>query len=133
VDKGGEAFSEVLRNLIAEGRTYTAVQYQRALEDTRNFSRALAEYLEDCNAIITPAAPGVAPKGLNATGSPIFSTLWTLSGLPTLSLPLLEGEGGLPIGVQLVGAPRDDARLLRTANWLVKQTMPKGRRRIAGA
>jgi len=35
-----------------------------------------------------------------------------------VTLPLLQGEGGLPIGVQLVGAFGDDARLLRTANWL---------------
>jgi Asp-tRNA(Asn)/Glu-tRNA(Gln) amidotransferase A subunit family amidase len=35
-------------------------------------------------------------------------------------LPLLSGEKGLPIGVQLVGARGDDERLLRTANWLVR-------------
>ena len=44
--------------------------------------------------------------------------LWTLAGLPAVSLPLLKGEGGMPIGVQLVGAFGNDARLLRTANWL---------------
>jgi Asp-tRNA(Asn)/Glu-tRNA(Gln) amidotransferase A subunit family amidase len=42
-----------------------------------------------------------------------------LTGLPAVTLPLLKGEGGLPIGVQLVGARGDDARLLRSANWLV--------------
>ena len=39
-------------------------------------------------------------------------------GLPSITLPLLTGEGGLPLGVQLIGARGDDARLLRTANWL---------------
>jgi Asp-tRNA(Asn)/Glu-tRNA(Gln) amidotransferase A subunit family amidase len=42
-------------------------------------------------------------------------------GLPAVNLPLLQGESGMPIGVQLVGAPGDDARLLRAANWLVSK------------
>ncbi|HWV54918.1 amidase [Pseudorhodoplanes sp.] len=132
VDRGGEAVSEVLRNLIAEGRTITAVAYQKAREEARELARSLVGYFDHCNAIITPAAPGVAPKGHSTTGSPIFSTLWTLSGLPTLSLPLLTGEDEMPLGVQLVGGPRDDARLLRNANWLVnKLNPPKTRRKRA--
>ncbi len=70
------------------------------------------------DAILAPAAPGTAPKGLASTGDPSFCTLWTLCGMPAVSLPLLEGANGLPLGVQLVD-PRDgDARLLRTARWL---------------
>jgi Asp-tRNA(Asn)/Glu-tRNA(Gln) amidotransferase A subunit family amidase len=71
------------------------------------------------SALITPAAPGIAPKGLASTGNPVFNTLWTLTGLPTLSLPLLAHDN-MPIGVQLVGATNDDARLLRHAAWLVE-------------
>jgi len=53
-----------------------------------------------------------------------------LSGLPALSLPLLAGEGGLPLGVQLVGAPGHDARLLRTAGALTDMlSAPKKRSR----
>ena len=70
---------------------------------------------------MTPAAPGQAPQGLDATGNPVFCTLWTYLGLPAVSLPLLQGESGLPIGVQLVSAHGDDARLLRTARWLVER------------
>jgi Asp-tRNA(Asn)/Glu-tRNA(Gln) amidotransferase A subunit family amidase len=51
----------------------------------------------------------------------VCCTLWTLTGLPALSLPLLTGEGGMPLGVQLVGPVGDDARLLRTAQWLVQK------------
>jgi Asp-tRNA(Asn)/Glu-tRNA(Gln) amidotransferase A subunit family amidase len=128
-DRGGEAISKVLRDLVAEGRAIGAVPYQQALDDARSFAQSLGEYLEDCNAIITPSARGAAPKGIDTTGDPVFCTLWTLSGLPSLSLPLLEDGEGMPIGVQLVGAPHDDARLLRTANWLVQAVAPKGRRR----
>jgi Asp-tRNA(Asn)/Glu-tRNA(Gln) amidotransferase A subunit family amidase len=72
------------------------------------------------DAILTPAAPGEAPLGLEATGSPVFCSLWTLCGLPALSLPLLRGPAGMPLGCQLVGAPGDDARLLRTGRWLAQ-------------
>ncbi|MEK6716122.1 MAG: amidase family protein, partial [candidate division NC10 bacterium] len=72
------------------------------------------------DAILTPAAPGTAPSGLASTGDPSFCTLWTLCGMPAVSLPLMQGANGLPLGVQLVG-PRDgDARLLRTARWLAR-------------
>ena len=70
------------------------------------------------DAILTPAVTGTAPKGLESTGDPSFCTLWTLAGLPALSLPLLHGSNGLPLGVQLVGRRNFDARLLRTARWL---------------
>lgn len=128
-DRGGDAISKVLRDLVAEGRAIGAVPYQQALDDARSFARSLGDYLEDCNAIITPAARGGAPRSLKTTGDPVFCTLWTLSGLPSLSLPLLEDADGMPVGVQLVGAPHDDARLLRTANWLVQAVAPKGKRR----
>jgi len=45
--------------------------------------------------------------------------LWTLTGNPALSLPILAGEGGMPLGVQLIGAPGRDSRLLRTATALI--------------
>ncbi len=131
VDRGGDAISDILRKLVEEGSAIGAVAYQQAVDDANGFAKALGEYLEDCNAIITPATTGVAPRGIDTTGNPAFCTLWTLSGLPSLSLPLLTGEDDLPIGVQLVGAPHDDARLMRTANWLIGKVAPKGKRRKA--
>jgi Asp-tRNA(Asn)/Glu-tRNA(Gln) amidotransferase A subunit family amidase len=128
-DKRGEGVSAVMHELIAEGRRITAAQYLAA----RDLGRALAEGLnrmfEECSAILTPAALGVAPKTLQATGNPAFCSLWSLTGLPALSLPLLEGEDGLPLGVQLIGATNDDVRLFRTASWLATKFAPKGGRR----
>ncbi len=63
---------------------------------------------------------GTAPAGLESTGEPTFCTLWTMLGLPSVSLPLLQGANGLPLGVQLVGPRHGDGRLLRTARWLVE-------------
>jgi Asp-tRNA(Asn)/Glu-tRNA(Gln) amidotransferase A subunit family amidase len=69
--------------------------------------------------IVTPATTGQPPRGLESTGSPTFCTIWTLLGMPAVTLPLLTGADGMPIGVQLVGRFGDDARVLRTARWLV--------------
>jgi Asp-tRNA(Asn)/Glu-tRNA(Gln) amidotransferase A subunit family amidase len=60
-----------------------------------------------------------------STGDPAFCSLWTLLGVPALSLPILEGEAGMPLGVQVVGPAGDDARLLRTARWLLKSLAGK--------
>jgi Asp-tRNA(Asn)/Glu-tRNA(Gln) amidotransferase A subunit family amidase len=117
VARGGEASSRALCAIIAEGREVSAVRYLTAHDAARRYKAGLAEVFTQYDAILTPAAPGVAPKG-EATGNPAFCTLWTLTGLPAVTLPLLTGEGGMPLGVQLIGAAGDDARLLRSANWL---------------
>ena len=117
-----DRLSEQLRAQIERGREARAVDYQRALARIRPMHESFVELFEQrYDAILTPAAPGAAPKGLGSTGDPLFCTLWTLCGMPAVSLPLLESANGLPIGVQVVG-PRDgDARLLRTARWLATQ------------
>jgi Asp-tRNA(Asn)/Glu-tRNA(Gln) amidotransferase A subunit family amidase len=117
IARSPEQASKVLRDLIAEGQAVTAEQYLAAIDLARALAHGFAEIFEECNAILTPATIGVAPKDLTITGNPVFCSLWSLTGLP--ALPLLTGEDGMPLGVQLVGAPGDDARLLRTANWLV--------------
>lgn len=123
---GAVQMSARLRNVIAHGRRLTAVEYLRACALVPHFQHLLDDIFNECTAILTPAAPGEAPKGLESTGNPAFASLWTLCGLPAVSLPLLQGKSGLPIGVQLVARKGDDARLLRTARWLARQVAEKG-------
>ncbi len=120
--KAGEnKMSAILRGKIEDGHKVSAVDYNTALAQRPRLMANLDEVFDEYDAIITPSAPGEAPKGLDATGNPAFSTIWQFCGLPCISLPLMTGENGLPIGVQLVGRLNDDARLLRTARWLMKQ------------
>ena len=120
VERGGDASSKTLRDFLAEGSQVSAVRYLAARDAARRYAAGINEIFKQYDAVLTPATTGVAPKG-TATGSPMFCSLWSLTGLPALSLPLLSGQGGMPLGVQLVGPAGDDARLLRTANWLINK------------
>jgi Asp-tRNA(Asn)/Glu-tRNA(Gln) amidotransferase A subunit family amidase len=117
-ERGRERLSERLRALLARGRDAGALEYQRALARIPLLNEAFADLFLRFDAILTPSAPGTAPRGLDSTGDPAFCTLWTLAGMPALNLPLMQGENGLPLGAQLVGPRNGDARLLRTARWL---------------
>jgi Asp-tRNA(Asn)/Glu-tRNA(Gln) amidotransferase A subunit family amidase len=83
--------------------------------------RLIAEFvrvLGGFDALVTLAATGSAPLASAGTGDPILSTTWTLIGAPAISLPLLWGADGMPIGIQLVARPGGDERLLAAAGWL---------------
>jgi Asp-tRNA(Asn)/Glu-tRNA(Gln) amidotransferase A subunit family amidase len=125
-EKGRERISPNLRAQLERGRAAKALDYQRARARIALLNEGFDEIFERCDAIVTPAAPGTAPAGLEATGDPAFCSLWTLCGMPALNLPLMRGENGLPMGVQLVGRRDNDARLLRTARWLVAQVEAGG-------
>ena len=117
-EKGRDRLSPQLRGLIERGREIRAFDYQVALARAALLVQGFDEIFQQCDAILTPPAPGTAPAGLESTGDPAFCTLWTLCGMPAVNLPLMQGENGLPLGVQLAGQRDRDARLLRTARWL---------------
>jgi Asp-tRNA(Asn)/Glu-tRNA(Gln) amidotransferase A subunit family amidase len=117
---GRDRLSALLRERIERGREVRAVDYLGARARLPELAESFAElFAQRYDAILTPAAAGTAPVGLHSTGDPAFCTLWTLCGLPALSVPLMQGANGLPLGVQLVGPRHGDGRLLRTARWLV--------------
>ena len=117
---GKDKLSSTLREMIKRGQKCLAVDYNRAVGQMAVLNGILDEVFERYDAILTPATTGEAPVGLESTGSPIFCTIWTLCGTPAISLPILQGASGMPLGAQLVAAKGDDARLLRTARWLVE-------------
>ncbi|RPI43145.1 MAG: amidase, partial [Betaproteobacteria bacterium] len=119
-ERGADRLSESLRRQIERGRSTLAIDYLRALAQVPRLNDGFEALFDRFDAILTPSAPGSAPMGLDSTGDPSFCTLWTLCGMPAITLPLLAGDNGMPIGVQLVARRGDDARLLRTAQWLVR-------------
>ncbi|MBM3549036.1 MAG: amidase [Alphaproteobacteria bacterium] len=78
---------------------------------------AVDAFFKNYDAILTPAAPGEAPRGLSWTGDPEFNRLWTLADTPCASLPVRLGPNHLPLAVQLVAARGSDRTLLALADW----------------
>lgn len=131
-ERGADQLSPQLLSAIEEGKAVTAVQYLSALDWRDVLHAGLERIFERYDAIVTPAAIGEAPVGLDSTGLPVFNSLWTLLGLPAVTLPLMQGPNGLPLGVQLVGRRGFDGRLLRTARWLT-QHIVEGEFRLSEA
>jgi Asp-tRNA(Asn)/Glu-tRNA(Gln) amidotransferase A subunit family amidase len=118
---GRDKLSSVLRARIERGRAVSAIDYLQARASLPELHASFTELFEQrYDAIITPTASGTAPAGLQSTGEPTFCALWTLAGMPAVSVPIMHGANGLPLGAQLVGPRHGDARLLRTARWLVE-------------
>ena len=116
---GKDQLSDVLREMIERGQQVLAVDYNSALARIADYRAEIDEIIDVFDAILTPATAGEAPVGLDATGSPAFCTTWTLAGVPALTMPILQGPNGMPLGVQMVSAKGDDGRLFRNARWLL--------------
>lgn len=115
----GESIDERSRQVVDRGRQINAFEYLKAKRAIEPVNAGFDDFFGRFDAIITPSTLGPAPKGLDSTGDPIMNALWSYTGMPAISLPLLMTESGMPLGVQLIGQRHDDARLLRTANWLM--------------
>ncbi len=121
------ADAETLRDLmpgvvlktIDRGRSRSAVNLLRALKTHSDLRLPFDAITAPYDALIAPAAVGVAPLVAGGTGDPIFATLWTPLGFPSISLPLLDSENGIPLGLQLVSGSRNDATFLHAAARLL--------------
>ncbi len=113
--------SKYMQDAISNGNKYTAKEYAEAIDFMNRSYESYEEVFEDYHGVLSPSSPGVAPKGLKSTGTAEFNKVWSYLGTPCISLPLLEGENNLPLGVQLIGNKYDDHRFLGIAKWLEKE------------
>ncbi len=118
IDAHWDGLSETLQPIVERGRKISKSQYEDALEVKASADAFFAKHFIDFDAVLAPSATGEAPMLTEGTGDPVFCRIASLCGLPSLTMPMLVGENGLPIGVQLFGAVEEDDRLLRTANWM---------------
>ena len=113
-----ELLSKTLLDMLVEGREISLEAYLDAKELALEITEAVDQILGSFDGVLTPATPSEAPTGLDSTGSPIFCTIWSLCGVPAISLPVLRGEERMPLGLQIVAARGRDDRLLESADWI---------------
>lgn len=134
---------EVARNLQYEFHTGLMDEYITELIHT-GLNMAHADYLEHLQSVekiktdyvnwmnkasidltIAPAAPGIAPLGLEKTGQPFMSRPWQVMGLPVTTFPMADQQN-MPLGIQLVGKFHQDDELLEHSDYLFKLSQSKG-------
>jgi Asp-tRNA(Asn)/Glu-tRNA(Gln) amidotransferase A subunit family amidase len=118
---GRDEMPESVIRIIERGRALSALDVLDAMDQRNRLRQLLSEIVAPYDAILTPAAVDAAPAAEEGTGDPIFAASWTLVGAPAVSLPLLPGEAGLPLGLQVVAAARRDGALLHAASWLTQE------------
>ncbi len=107
--------SSIMKTFLDEGKGTSARAYDSAMATTRELMRDINSIFGSADAILSPSAPGEAPKGLHATGDPAFNRAWSQLQLPCLTIPAGTGPNGLPVGVQLAARSGQDALLLAVA------------------
>ena len=117
---------EPLRGMLDEGAAMPVSEYDAAHERLRECSAMLGSVFHDVDALLVPAAPGEAPA-VATTGDPIFNRGWSALGVPAVAVPAGVGPSRMPLGVQVVGPPRHDARVLVCAAWVEKALAPAER------
>lgn len=113
-----DKMSDKLRQTLELGQRISAQEYDDARRIARHARKVSHQLFDDVDALLTPSAPGAAPKDLTVTGDPHFNKLWTLAGTPCISIPYFKDANNMPLGVQLVGKFGHDSRLLSAASWL---------------
>ena len=105
---------------IENGLNLNASDYVDSIESAKKMKFDLNAIFKNFDAIITPAAPGEAPRDLSTTGNAMFNGYWTMMGVPAISLPLLKGKNSLPIGVQVITSWKKDNLLLNISDTILK-------------
>jgi Asp-tRNA(Asn)/Glu-tRNA(Gln) amidotransferase A subunit family amidase len=118
VERFPDRTSDKLKSLVDTGKAHGAHSYLAAKALQGKLRDALSVQISGFDAVLTLPAFGEAPHGLGYTGDAEYCAPWTLLGVPAMSLPAGFGEKGLPLGLQIVGAYRQDYHLLRVTKWI---------------
>ena len=126
---GAEVKRRIMLGTYALSSGYYDAYYLRAQKVRTLVRRDLDQAFERCDLVAGPVAPGVAFELGSRVEDPlqmyladVFTITANLAALPALSVPCgKDGATGLPVGLQLVGRPFDEATLLRAARALERE------------
>ncbi|HEX7385865.1 MAG TPA: amidase [Castellaniella sp.] len=109
--------SERVLGLVEQGRHVTRNRYGELLLSREHTRRKLAALFGGFDVLVLPSSSGPAPEGLAYTGSRTMLMYASFTGLPAVSVPVMQVDS-LPFGLQLIGADGADYLLLRFAQWV---------------
>lgn len=113
-----DLLSDKIKEAINEGMAITPAEYDNARRSAKNARRKTHSLYDDVDVILTPSAPGAAPKGFATTGNATFNKLWTLMGSPCVNIPAFRDGNNMPLGIQAVGKFGRDKQTLSIAHAL---------------
>jgi Asp-tRNA(Asn)/Glu-tRNA(Gln) amidotransferase A subunit family amidase len=110
---------------LAQGTQCTPECYDDGLAVAAESRRALSQVFDRYDALLAPSAIGEAPKGLTSTGNAVFNRIWTLFGVPAITIPATQGPNGLPVGTQIIGGTGRDIAALAVSAWAMRVLGPR--------
>jgi aspartyl-tRNA(Asn)/glutamyl-tRNA(Gln) amidotransferase subunit A len=119
---GAEVKRRVMLGTFALSSGYYDAYYLKALKARALIKRDFDAAWEQCDCILGPVSPTVAFRFGELIDDPlamylsdIYTVSCNLAGVPSISIPCGRGEGGMPVGLQLIARPFAEPLLLRTA------------------
>ncbi len=118
-DEGTNAFDPLTHERGLARLNVTRGEYQDALRYRLAYRARLAAAARAREGVflVSPAATGPAPEGLNSTGSAVYQWASSLAGNPVMSLPFMAVDG-LPLGLQIQGFGGGEESLMAACGWL---------------
>ncbi|MBY0266862.1 MAG: Asp-tRNA(Asn)/Glu-tRNA(Gln) amidotransferase subunit GatA [Burkholderiales bacterium] len=120
---GAEVKRRILIGTYVLSHGYYDAYYIRAQKLRRLIAQDFVEAFKTCDVILGPTSPTTAFKFGEKSADPVqmyLSDIYTiavnLAGLPGMSIPCGFGDGGLPVGLQIIGNYFDEARMLNVAH-----------------
>jgi Asp-tRNA(Asn)/Glu-tRNA(Gln) amidotransferase A subunit family amidase len=113
-----DLLSDGLRERMEFGLSQSQAALEAAYSVFETTQRDFPTAVDGLDILVTPAAPGEAPRGLDWTGDPAFNFIWTSLHVPCVTVPAGTGPNGLPLGIQIVGRRGDDRAALAWARWV---------------
>jgi aspartyl-tRNA(Asn)/glutamyl-tRNA(Gln) amidotransferase subunit A len=116
-----ELYGRYTRTMIARGALFNGPDYVQAQRFRAYFKKAVATAMADVDVLVTPTATTPAEKISEMDMQrrllgPSFTGMWNLIGLPALAVPCGFSSTGLPLSMQIVGKPFDEATVLRVGD-----------------
>lgn len=115
-ERNKEFYGPAISQILDAGREVSQERYESCLDYQNLIGQVTRRCFARAEILISPATVGPAPD-LSTTGNPSMNAPWSLTGFPTVSIPVTVTEQGLPLAIQITGHPDKFDDFLLAAQW----------------